>query len=207
MIPYKGAFTLIEVLIALLVFSIIATITSSAMFYAFDTRKRINIYADKLSVLQLAVHLIEQDTAQMVDRPTRGDNMRLFPSFTGTVDYMEFTRTGFINPKQLTARSTLKRVAYHCLNNTLIRRSWAQLDSPQRLKYEDRVILTNLIGCNFKYLDNKHQKYDEWLATIINTTQEKQPLPSLIEFTINMNDWGSMRLFLAVPEALYANVF
>ena len=200
------AFTLMEVLIALMVFSIIATITSSAMFYAFDTRSRINAYADKLTLLQLAVHLIEQDTNQIIDRPIRGDNMRMFPSFTGTSDYIEFTRAGFVNPNQRATRSTLKRVAYLCLDTRLIRRSWAQLDTPKRMKYEDRTILTDLSDCNFKYIDNKQQKYSEWLATIINTTQEKQPFPTIIELTLKLKDWGSIILLFIVPEALYANI-
>lgn len=200
-------FTLIEVLIALMVFAILATITSSAMFYAFDTRSRINAYADQLTLLQLAVHLIEQDTNQIIDRPVRGNNMRTFPSFTGTNDYIEFTRAGFVNPLQKSHRSTLKRVAYLCVNTSLIRRSWAQLDTPNRMEYEDRIILKDLAACEFNYIDNKQQSYSEWLATVVNTTQEQQPFPSVIKLRVVIEEWGELPLLFIVPEALYARIF
>ena len=49
----KG-FTLIEILIALTVFAILATITSSTLYYAFNTRTRVNEQSERLSTLQLA---------------------------------------------------------------------------------------------------------------------------------------------------------
>ncbi|NYQ85965.1 GspJ family T2SS minor pseudopilin variant LspJ, partial [Escherichia coli] len=67
MIKNKG-FTLIEILIALTVFAILATITSSTLYYAFNTRTRVNAQAERLNALQLAISIIQQDTSQTVER-------------------------------------------------------------------------------------------------------------------------------------------
>lgn len=202
----RNGFTLIEVLIALMVFAIIAAITSSAMYYAFNTRSKINHYADRLAQLQLAVNLLDQDTDQIINRPVRGNEMRAFPAFIGTSDYIEFTRAGVVNPHQLARRSTLKRIAILCQNNQLIRRSWLQLDSPDRQRYEDRSILDNLKTCAFSFIDKNKHSYNEWLAEALTSDQSRQPFPPVIQLDIELMDWGKINLIFLVPEALYANI-
>ena len=202
----KNGFTLIEILIALMVFAIIAGITSSAMYYAFNTRSKINTYADRLSELQIAVNLLEQDTDQIINRPVRGDDMRTFPAFIGAPETIEFTRAGVVNPRQLANRSTLKRIAFLCQNHQLIRRSWLQTDSPNRKRYEDRIVIDQLKACKFSFMDNNKQQYKEWLSESITNDQKKQVFPSIIQLDIELIDWGKLSLTLLVPEAIYANL-
>src|SRR5437660_10088382 len=105
----KG-FTLIEILIALTVFAILATLTSSSLYYAFNIRTRVNAQAERLNTLQLAISIIQQDISQTVERGVRGNEMRLFPVFIGRAKYLELTPDGHVNPDALETRSTLKRI-------------------------------------------------------------------------------------------------
>ncbi|MCC5791016.1 MAG: GspJ family T2SS minor pseudopilin variant LspJ [Legionellaceae bacterium] len=201
----KG-FTLIEVLIALLVFAILSAITASAMFYAFSTRSRINAYADRLAQLQIAINLINQDTSQIINRPVRGNDMRTFPPFIGTMQYIEFTRTGILNPGASVTRSSLKRVALLCQNDQLIRRSWPQVDNADRMRYEDRILIPNLSQCQFMFLNKNRQRFEEWLSESMSSETVKEMFPSGIQLQLTIKDWGEMSLLYLVPEALYANL-
>lgn len=199
----KG-FTLIEILIALTVFAIIAGITSSTLYYAFNTRSRVNEQSDHLSILQLAVSLIQQDTAQTADRAVRANDLRLFPVFIGRSDYMEFTRDGDINPGSIEKRSTLQRVAYVCQANALIRRTWTTLDMPDRNVHEDKLLIDNLSGCHFSYLNQTLQVFPDWRTDAVEQNQNKEFLPKAVQFNLTLKDLGEINLLFSIPETLYA---
>jgi general secretion pathway protein J len=199
----KG-FTLLEILIALTIFAILATITSSSLYYAFNTRNLVNLQADRLNELQLAISIIQQDTLQIADRAIRGNEMREFPIIVGQAEYMEFTRDGITNPKNLEKRSALKRVAFACLNGALVRRTWDTLDPIDRNKSEDRTLISNLDKCTFSYLNQNLQSLPEWRAQAVNEEQQPELFPKAIQINLTLKDWDSINLLFTIPQALYA---
>jgi general secretion pathway protein J len=201
----KG-FTLIEILMALTVFAILATITSSSLYYAFDARTRVNTQAERLNTLQLAVSLIQQDISQVVERAIRGNEMHLFPIFVGQPQYMEFTRDGHLNPQSLEKRSTLKRIAVVCKDGTLLRRTWPSLDPTNRSTYEDKVLLDNISACHFNYLSQSSQLLSEWREQAVDQNQNREPLPQAVQINLKLKEWGEMNLLFVIPEALYAPI-
>ena len=204
LIKTSEGFTLLEIMIALMVFAILSSITASAMYHAFDTRARVNRQANQLNVIQLALTLIARDTEQIVERSVNGENMRVFPPFVGEGNYVEFTRGGLVNPNGVIARSTLIRIAYVCKGKKLIRRTWDRLDSPSRSSYQDRIIFENLDACKFAYLAKNQQVLPEWREYAIQQNQKKETLPTAIQFSLTVNGWGNMSLLFPIPEALYA---
>ena len=199
-----GGFTLLEILIALSVFAILATITSSAMFHAFNTRAKVSAQSARLSDLQLTMALIRRDTLQIVERSVRGNELHLFPPFTGQSNFIEFTRGGEVNPLGSAKRSTLKRVAYLCRKNQFIRRSWDVLDTPSRSQHQDKILLDNLNECSFAYLAHNQQILPEWHEYALKQDQRQETLPTAIQFTFNLTDWGNMSLLFILPSAFYA---
>ena len=197
-------FTLIEILIALAVFAILATITSSAMYHAFNTRARVTKQADRLNTLQLAITMIGRDVQQTIERSIISNDMHLSPAFVGEGNYVEFTRSGLVNPNNLAKLSTLKRVAFICRGGQLIRRSWQQLDAPARKQVQDRILLTDLDECSFAYLARNRQILSEWRENAVQEDQRKETLPTAVQFTLTLHDWGNMSLLFIIPEALYA---
>jgi general secretion pathway protein J len=201
---YLQGFTLLEVLIALTVFAILATITSSSLYYAFTTRTRVNEQSDRLGALQLAISIIEQDSIQTVERGIRGNEMRLFPPFIGRLQYIELTRDGNVNPKSMEKRSTLIRVAYLCEGNKLLRRTWASLDPKDRNTFEDKILIDNLKECHFNYLNKNLQLLPEWREQARIPNQHPETLPQAIQVNASLTDWGEMNLLFVIPGALYA---
>lgn len=202
MIKNKG-FTLIEILIALTVFAILATITSSTLYYAFNTRTRVNAQAERLNALQLAISIIQQDTSQTVERAIRGNEMRLFPIFVGQPQYLELSRDGVVNPNSVEKRSTLERVALVCQDSKLLRRTWNTLDPVDRNIYKDKVLLDNLSECHFNYLNQNLQLLSEWREQAVNQNQQREPLPKAIQMNLTLKGWGDMNMLFVIPGALY----
>jgi general secretion pathway protein J len=199
----KG-FTLLEILVALTIFAILAVITSSSLYYAFNTRNKVNIQANRLRALQFAISIVEQDTSQIVDRAVRGNEMRLFPMLIGQAQYMEFTRDGILNPNSLDKRSTLKRVGLACVNGSLVRRTWSALDAVDRNVYRERVLINDIDDCHFSYLNHSLQSLPEWREQAVTEEQKPEIFPKALQINLTLKDWGKMNLLFIIPEALYA---
>lgn len=198
-------FTLIEILIALTIFAILATLTSSSLYYAFNTRTQVNLQADRLNQLQLAVSLLQQDLSQIIDRAVRGNEMRLFPAIIGQNQYLEFTRDGMANPQSQNKRSHLKRVALVCLEGNLIRRTWLVLDPINRNNYEDKILIDNLNACAFNYLNQNLQPLPDWHQSgeFFGAAQPVDIFPKAIQIKLNLKNWGKMDLLFIIPGMLY----
>jgi general secretion pathway protein J len=194
-------FTLIEILIALVIFAILATITSSTLYNAFNTRTRVNEQSQRLESLQLTISFLKQDITQIVERATRSSKMSLIPMFIGRSNYLEFTRDGAVNPQGIEQRSTLKRVAYLCQNNTLKRRTWDSLDSVNRNKYSDKTLIDKLMDCHFGYLNQILELFPEWYQEALN----QKPLPKAVQINLNLAGQGEINLLFIIPGALYAS--
>jgi general secretion pathway protein J len=199
-----SGFTLIEILVALALFGILASITSGAMYYAFNARARVSEQADKINTLQLALSIIEQDFSQIIARTSYGNDFHVFPAFIGSADYIELTRGGIPNPQNSAHRSTLKRVAYLCANNRLVRRSWSAVDMPNREHYHDQRLLSNLKHCHFAFLDTHLQLHQEWDNAFAKLPRNAPPLPKAIQVNFTLTDWGKASfLFIVSPAAYY----
>ncbi len=199
---YTG-FTLIEILVALMVFAILATITSSTLYYAFNNRSRVSAQAQRLNELQLAVSLLQQDMLQIIERPIRSADMSISPIIIGQNDYVEFTRAGRANPYSEEKRSTLQRVAFLCQKDRLVRRTWPSLDRINAKSYNDKVLVTSLKKCHFNYLNQHLQPLAEWREEFIASNRRTEFLPKAIQINLTLQDWGEMNLLFGIPEAIY----
>lgn len=180
-------FTLLEILIALSVFALLATLTSSAMYHAFTTRSRVTAQADRLADLQRTMAFIQQDTQQIMPRAVQEI------LFIGKPDEVRFTRGGVFNTTT-DAQSALQRVAYLCKKGELIRRHWPMLDTPSPKIYTDKTLLTNLSNCKMAYLSPQAQLTPNW---------EQNNLPRAIQFSFDVIPWGNMSVLFAIPSRLY----
>lgn len=200
----QQGYTMIEVLVALSVFAIIASISSSILYHVFDLRTRVAEQAKQTDEIQIAMIVLRHDIEQLVPRTIRSADMRLFSIFTGTYQYLEFTRGGLANPNSALKRSSLKRVAYLCKDNTLIRRSWIALDAINRNEYDDKVIMHKLQECAFGYISNYQQVSTDWRAFSIQGHQKTEILPAAIQLTVTPKTMGKIQQIFIIEEGLYS---
>lgn len=196
-------FTLIEILIALMIFALLASITASSLYYSFNTQKRIKEQAQRLSALQLAVSILQKDGLQALARPIRTQNMQFIPAFVGRNNYFELTRDGNTNPHSLEKRSSLKRIALMCVNHTLVYRTWAALDAVNRNNYVEKRLLDKVSSCHFNYLNHNLQLLAEWREGALTQNQTKESLPIAIQVNLTLIGWGEANLLFMLPGGLY----
>ena len=200
----QRGFTLIEIIIALAVFAIITSFTSYILAQSFATDKRLKAQFHRSHQFELALVLLRRETAQIINRPVRGNEQSLLPAFIAHADGVEFTRSGDINPNAATQRSTLKRVAYLCYGNQLIRRTWTLLDSPDRRQFHSQILLDHLNACHFTYRDAKHQAHNEWVMRPRDRTKQLSPLPTSIICHLSLEKSGVIDIVLPLPTGFYA---
>jgi general secretion pathway protein J len=199
----QSGFTLLEILIALSIFALLAVLTSGALQQAFRSKTLLSNQMDQLKELQLAFALLTRDTAQITTRAVLGNEMHVFPSFIGQPSYIEFTRTGQVNLNLKLKQSTLIRIAYTCDRHQLIRRTFAQLDSINRSHIADEVLLKDLSTCRFAFVNAPLQVLPIWRPGAVRQNQQAEPLPKAIQLTLNHKSWGNMVNLFVIPEALY----
>ncbi len=197
-------FTLIEIIIALAIFAIIATITSSLLVQSVHLQERVSAHSERLSQIDLAIALLQQDIVQLIPRAVRGNEMHLFPPIIGQAKYFEFTRGGATNPMGIEKKSSLIRVAYVCEQHQLIRRIWQQLDTPDRSHYHDAILLKNLKNCSIEYLGLHNNLVSSWYQEPPQPHRPKPVfLPKAIKITIAFDQNQPIALSFAMPGALY----
>lgn len=201
---YESGYTLIEVIIALAVFAILSTLTASVMMQSFNTKKHLAIQTERMQQIQVAIPVIRRDIAQAINRAVRGNELRLFPPFIGESNYTEFTRGGFVNPNSTLKSSSLKRIAYLCQGDHLIRRSWPVVDSPARKEYRDQIFLKNITHCSFSYISQSQEILSVWRPYALSQRQKNASLPAGIQLSLTFKVLGKMDFLFTIPEGMYA---
>lgn len=194
----KG-FTLIEILIALLIFAIVAVMATVGLSAVLKARERSNIQMQNMQQMQLALLVMQQDISQTVARPIIDNTGNQLPAFLERAHYIEFTRAGYINPLMILNRSTLQRVAYIFTNHQLIRRTWPVLDRAPETQPSDRVLLNNLQNVNFAFLTSNKQFSQIWPAATTNGQNTNTQLPNGIKIDFYFNKMGTLTYLFLIP--------
>ncbi len=169
----KG-FTLIEILIAISIFSIMAVIASSVLYTVFNARDRTTEHATALSQLQIAFVLIERDLTQIVNRPVTTHTSKE-NALVGLAHTISFSRGGIINPLFKNKESSIGRVKYFLKNKQLIRDYDMAVDRNKSSKTNSEVLLDQVTALDFNFIDKNSQSLSQWYD---------QALPKAVRITI-----------------------
>ena len=147
-------FTLVEVLVAMVIFAILATLSTYAMQKLLQSYAKVNTNQQEWNQLDKVIHELDNNLKHFVRRPITSQDKRQFPVFIGQPDYIEWTYASHADK--------LKHAALLCKDQQLIRRNWPVLDPLDRKTYQDTVLLDNLNECRFRYLNHRHQVSGYW---------------------------------------------
>lgn len=201
----QRGFTLVELLVALAVFTLMAAIAYGGLAAMLEARASINAALDRNAALQSAVHRIATDLRQASDRPIRdafGDDL---PALMGAPESgIQFTRGGWRNPLQI-PRSNLQRVAYALgPDGHLLRRQWRVLDRAQDSAPVETVLLEDVETLRWRYLSAQREWVDRWprpqdLATgAPDSYAATAGLPLAVELTLEPEGGPEIRLLFAL---------
>lgn len=198
--PERG-FTLLELLVAIAILSLVAVGSYQLLFGTIATRDNALARERGLRDLQRAGMLLQRDLVQTVKRPVRDEFGDLQPAFlTPRENSMELTRLGWRNPQQQ-VRSELVRVRWQVLDGKLVREYWPVLDRARSSQPVQTVLLEGV--SDFRVMVRAGGNWvPAWPP--LGDGQRKpadQPLPEAVEVSFSLSPWGEVRRVILLPEA------
>jgi general secretion pathway protein J len=200
----SGGFTLLELLVALAIFAVLATMAYTALDSVLNARKEVAKRMSRLSELQTTFMVMERDIEQTVGRAVRDEFGDEQPALQGGgvgTTLLTLTRTGWRNPLGL-ARSNLQRVAYGFSNQQLMRVNWNSLDRGPGSEPYSEVLLEGVSAVEVRFLTQDRQWLGYWPPeTGSNQEQEQKTavLPRAIEVSVDADGWGRIVRLFRVP--------
>ena len=195
----QGGFTLLELLVALAVFAVMAVAAYAGLDSVLATQAGVERTAQRLGRLQLAYGILERDLGQSAARGIRDEFGEAQSAFMGNTlggDLLEFTRAGWSNPRDI-PRATLQRVAYRLEDNRLLRRHWTVLERGGRAEPVETVLLEGVDEARARFRDPKDETQDAWPAA---GDAAAAPPPEAVELTLVLTDWGEFTWLFLLPE-------
>ena len=152
-----AGFTLVEMLIALFIFSLISAGTMTALTGAISARGQVKQRLAEIGDVEVMRALIKSDMRHMILRENRDSFGAAEPLvLTGGYDdnLLTFTRSGRTNPGGLQKRGDVQRVSYIFEGGELIRRALPSENPAQIGEPIDRVLMRNLIDIDIEFIKN-----------------------------------------------------
>ena len=193
-------FTLLELLVALSIFSILSVMAYGGLQTVISTKQSTQESSDRIAEIQLVMMRISNDLRQALPRTIRdehGDVLSAMQSSKNGDETMAWTRAGYRNPAHL-KRSHIQRVAYKIKEQKLMRVTWPVLDRAQDSEAMEAYVLSNLDSIEWRFLNVVDEWTTTWPEEGQNSTQ--QTLPKAIEFTLEMSDWGKVRRLILLAN-------
>ena len=194
-------FTLLELLVALAIFGLLATLSYGGLQTVMNQEAQTKIAADQLGELQKLFMLMQRDIEQIVLRPIRDEYGDEQPPLVGS-NVLQLTRAGWRNPVGR-KRSTLQRVAYAYEDEHLVRFSWYVLDRAQDTQPQVQPLTDAVEALRFRYLGADNEWIEQWPdpQAAVNTAEgaEVELLPKLVEVTIEHKTYGPIVWLFQMP--------
>lgn len=192
---HRQGFTLLELLVALTIFAIMAAAIYSSLAMVLTTSSRLDEAGKSLKELQRTMLLLSRDLEQIINRPVRGGYDAELPPllWPGSEEQLEMTSGGRSNPLRQ-PRCSLQRVAYRVRDGKLERLTWAVLDQAQDSAPYIQPLLSGVSAFELSFLVGKERTYPDWPPALPPT--ELPPLPRAVMVVMEVEGWGRLeRIF------------
>ncbi|WP_394693809.1 type II secretion system minor pseudopilin GspJ [Hyphobacterium sp.] len=209
--PSRAGFSLVEVLVSVMLFSIIGVISTGMLTASLTARDINQASADRAEMIDRARLLMREDFGQLVNRPVRlSDGRNGEIGFAGSTSglagstgrasdltLIAFTRAGRPNPGALQPRGSLQYVEYVRTGDRLIRRSWAYPDRQFETPASEFALLSNVDSLDVDFLN-----LNSWVTAMASGSDQGQAtsLPRAVRLRAEMTDETDLEFVLLTPE-------
>lgn len=177
----QAGFTLLEVLIALTLFALLALATGRLLDVMLKAGQSTSSHAEAVRELQRAMRVIERDVLQL-RQPARGSGVRLEQG------WLNFERGGWSNPLGQ-PRSDLQQVTYVVDQGSLWRHSRGAPAIVQKQR-----LLHNVTRLQWRLFDPRRGWQDSWPAGL-------ERAPAALELSFESAGYPDMRRIFLLPGA------
>ncbi|MGQ0697576.1 MAG: type II secretion system minor pseudopilin GspJ [Panacagrimonas sp.] len=196
----SAGFTLIEIIVVVLVFTIMAAMAYGGLNSVLRTKRAIEDSMKRTADMQRAFTRLRGDFQNLRDRPVRDNYGDVQPAFAFDREgALSLVRGGWRTPVQ-TSRSSLERVSYELKEGTLRRASYGVLDLPQELDPVDLALLTQVEEVRWRFMDEAREWQTQWpVDSGLSDGQPSGPPPIAVELVLVTKDWGETRFLFRTP--------
>jgi general secretion pathway protein J len=208
-------FTLLEVLVAITVFAVIAAGVYRVLSAMVETQDRVVKHADAVRELQRAMWIMSSDIEQVVMRDVRADYNDRSAAMVSDDDgfLLQFTRQGLRNPL-LFNRSDLMRVAYsldeepdaendsHKTRRSdkesrhLIRHVWGAVDRIDSTPVDKQILLHDVEEVELTFLNDEKEWEKRWPKKKPDDRAHVRELPVAVKIRLKTRQFGEItRIF------------
>ena len=195
-----AGFTLLELLLALAIFSLLAVMSYGGLRSVLDQQAHTEAAAERLAGLQKTYLILQRDIEQTMPRPVRDEYGDALAPLTGS-HVLQLTRGGWSNPAGH-ARSTLQRVGYVYEDQHLVRYVWPALDRAQDSEPLQQQLAGHIEHMELRYLDASNEWQLQWPKDEAATTAGAPPprdLPKAVEVRIEHEHYGPLVWLFQLP--------
>lgn len=206
--PNTQGFTLIEILIALMIFAIMGVLAAMSLHSIIRVHEQLKKSDRALLQLQITMTLLRRDISEVTDRKIRNAEDDLEPAFLASGgSNIVFTRTGLSNPLNNSRQSNMQRIGYSLEGNKLVRLTWDALDQPPKAMPESQTLLTNVESIEWQFIADNGKKSQSWPpATGTNMQRENSPLPKVVLLVMHIKNQGVIQGVFPIPaRGVYAS--
>ena len=199
----QRGFTLLEVLIAIAIFALLAMATYRMLDSVLQTDRGQLQQEQRLRELTRAMAAFERDLLQVRRRPVRdplGDPQPSLRADNGRNSWLEFTRSGWRNPLGQ-PRATLQRVRWQLDGERWQRAYWPVLDQAQDSQPRVQQALDGVLRFELRFLDQDDRWLHNWPPPNSPGDDALTRLPRAVELLIEQRHYGELRRLWRLPEA------
>lgn len=194
-------FTLIEILVALAIFSLMAVMLFGGFIAISNQVDWSRARAARLQQIQKSIIYLSRDFSQLQPRPVRselGDFKEPALSADARNIYLvTLTRGGWSNPAGI-PRSTLQRVAYLLEDRQLVRLDWPVLDRLSGTEPRRTEILDDVDEVIIRYLDAQLEWHENWPPLGSDNKVAAWVRPLAVEISLELPDHGRFTRLLEI---------
>ena len=200
----QRGFTLLEVVIAIAIFSLLGLATYQLLDRVLRSDQRIGLHEQQLRALQRAMSVLERDLVQarrqpLVDDPSHSQALISQP------DGIRLVRGGWNNPLEY-PRSNLLQVSHRWQDGTWLRETRALSQPPADPDARQRPIgpssqqqqlLTGVQLTRLRLIDGLGQAHESWPAS-----SESLSLPAALEIELDAPGYPQVRRVILLPGGI-----
>lgn len=190
--PQVTGFTLVELLIAVLLFGLLSAAAAALLRFGVDARGRTFERLDTLAAVNRTRSLLAADLGQAAPRPWRDAAGAGQPAFSGGdgVALLRLVRRGWRN-ETAAPRSSLQRVEYRLNGDRLERISWPMVDGAEA--NPPATLVSGITALRLRF-HSEGEWRDRWDPEV------SDQLPDAVELTITAPSVPALRqAFLVGP--------
>ncbi len=178
----KG-FTLIEILIALLIFAILGVLIAFGLQNAINANSHADKANTRIQKIEIAEALLRRDISHIIDRPILDVDGSTIAAVILQDQTLEFTLRA----------SNLQHIRYQVKNGHLYRYIWPILDRVLAVKPSKIDLLEGITKCKLTAIDQQNQSKNSWPikeTSFAITYTLKSNLPKAIQVQFNLEHEG-----------------